>query len=82
MEWDWSGIGVGLDGWMVIIDQRSSNIAFSANKKKVANHSKDIDQKILALAPQNDKTHLMNVWVLFGAAKEEAEEFGKGVAAS
>ena len=52
------------------------------NKKKVANQSKDIDQKILALAPQNDKTHLMNVWVLFGAAKEEAEEFGKGVAAS
>ena len=41
------------------------------NKKKVANQSKDIDQKILALAPQNDKTHLMNVWVLFGAAKEE-----------
>ena len=23
----------------------------------------------------------MNVWVLFGAAKEEAEEFGKGLAA-
>ena len=66
---------------MVIIGRRQSKGTFGANKKRVANQSKDIDQKILALALQNDKTHLMNVWVLFGPAKEEAEEFGKGLAA-
>ena len=67
---------------MVIIGRRQSKGTFGANKKRVANRSKDINRKILALALQNDKAHLMNVWVLFGAAKEEAEEFGKGVAAS